>query len=255
MEHFDPFRPHPERGGMDFRAHSGLIPGLVLVAIGALVFLNNLHIFYIREWLRFWPAILIAAGIVKLVDSTYGSGRAVGAGLTAFGCLLLARTLGYLELGMRELWPLFLIGLGLMLLLQRTGDWSVRSPGPPPISGAPQTPFPTSSGVVHIDTIFGGVKRIVRTDDFQGGHITAMFGGVEIDLRQAEMLGDSATLEVNAIFGGVEVRIPRTWSAVVHGSSIFGGYADETVQPDPGPGVKQLIFRGSATFGGVEIKN
>src|SRR6185369_7960654 len=128
MEHFDPFRPHPERGGLDFRAHAGLVPGLILVAIGALFFLNNLHIFYIREWIRFWPAILIAAGIVKLVDSSFSSGRVAGGVLAAFGGLLLARNLGYLDLGMREMWPLLLIGLGVMLLVQRTGEWSVKIP-------------------------------------------------------------------------------------------------------------------------------
>jgi hypothetical protein len=37
---------------------------------------------------------------------------------------------------------------------------------------------------------------------------------------------------------------------------IFGGTSDETVQPLPeAPGVKRLVVRGVAVFGGVEIKN
>ena len=83
-----------------------------------------------------------------------------------------------------------------------------------------------------------------------------VFGGFEIDLRNAAIEGDSAVLEVNAVFGGVEVKIPRNWSAVVQGTGIFGGYTDTTVQPDErAPGFKRIFFRGGAVFGGVEVKN
>ena len=97
----------------------------------------------------------------------------------------------------------------------------------------------------------------MTSQDFQGGEVVAIFGGVELDLRQAGMTGDSAVLEINAIFGGVEIKIPRNWSAVVEGVGIFGGYADNSFQPDPaqGPGVKQLIVKGVAAFGGVDVKN
>jgi hypothetical protein len=233
---------------------------LVLVGIGALFFLNNLHIFYIRDWFRFWPAILIAGGIVKLVDSTYAGGRVFGGVVAGFGGIFLARNLGYIDIGMREIWPLFLVGLGLMLLVQRTGEFHVKFPDPAATGigmGTSTRVSGTGAGAVKIDAIFGGSKRVVTSQDFQGGEVVAIFGGVELDLRQAGMTGDSAVLEINAIFGGVEIKIPRNWSAVVEGVGIFGGYADNSFQPDPaqGPGVKQLIVKGVAAFGGVDVKN
>jgi hypothetical protein len=258
MEQFDSYRRHRVRGGVVFRSNSGVIPGLVLVAVGALFFLNNLHIIYVREWFKYWPAILIAAGIVKLVDSTYGGGRVFGGILAGFGAFFLARNLGYIDIGIREMWPLFLIGLGLLLLVQRTGEFHLKISDPVPTGlGAGAGTRVSGAGTVKIDAVFGGAKRVVTSQDFRGGEVVAIFGGVELDLRQAGMTADSAILEINAIFGGVELKIPRNWSAVVEGVGIFGGYADNSLQPDPaqGPGVKQLIVKGIAAFGGVDVKN
>jgi hypothetical protein len=235
---------HHHAGGP--RSHSGLIPGVILVTIGALFFLNNLHLVYVREWLRFWPAILIAIGIVKLVDSTFTGGRVAGGVLVGVGAILLAQALGFLDgLRMRDMWPLFLIGLGVLLLFQRGMNW--------PDTWADRT---RSAGWLNEVAIFGGGKRSVTGQNFRGGHISAVFGGFEIDLRKAVIEGEAAVMDIDAIFGGVEVKIPENWSAVIQGTGIFGGYADSTVQPaETTPGFKRIFFKGSAVFGGVEVKN
>jgi predicted membrane protein len=100
------------------------------------------------------------------------------------------------------------------------------------------------------------VERKVSTDDFQGGQISTTFGGVDIDLRQAGMRGDSAVLDINCIFGGVEIKIPRNWIAVSQVAAIFGGIGNSSAQPASDmPGVKRLYLKGSVVFGGVEVKN
>src|SRR5512144_2345328 len=105
------------------KANAGLVPGLILVGIGALVFLNNLHIVYLREWLQYWPVILVAVGVVKLVDSSETPGRIGGGILIVVGAILLARNLGFVDMRLRDMWPLILIAVGLYLLFQRTLDW------------------------------------------------------------------------------------------------------------------------------------
>jgi hypothetical protein len=184
--------------------------------------------------------------LVKLVDSTRAEGRAAGGILAAIGGLLLAQNLGYLYIGWGAIWPLILIGVGLYLLLQRL-PWRPAAP-----AGVADWAGNTLDEVA----IFGGGKRNINAQDFQGGHITAIFGGVELDLRDAGMKGDSAVIEVNSVFGGASIRIPGNWSAVMQGIGIFGGFGDNSVQPDPrAPGVKHLIVKGAALFGGVGVKN
>jgi len=104
--------------------------------------------------------------------------------------------------------------------------------------------------------VFGGVHRKVTTDDFRGGQTTATFGGVEIDLRRARMRGDSAVIDVTAMFGGVEFKVPPTWLVIGQVMAVFGGFGNKALEPDPEqPGIKRLYIKGTAMFGGVEVKN
>jgi hypothetical protein len=227
-----------------------LIPGLIVIGVGLLFLLDNFHVIYVRDWWRYWPVVLIAVGLVKLVDSTFIGGRITGGILLGLGAIFLGQNLGFYYVGMHNLWPLFLIGAGLLMLGSRV--WSPQWHGPPEGRGAGLASFSTLNEFV----IFSGSKRNVTTQDFQGGHLAGIFGGFEVDLRKADMAADSAVLEINTIFGGAEVRIPETWCAVVQGIGIFGGFGDHTVSPDPrAPGVKRLFVRGSAIFGGVGVKN
>ena len=107
-----------------------LIPAVIVIGIGVLFLLNNLNILYFSEWARYWPVILIAVGLVKLVDANSPGGHVTGAIFVAVGAVLLGQTLGYLKVDMQDLWPLFLIGAGLLMLF-RGDSWHgiYRGPG------------------------------------------------------------------------------------------------------------------------------
>jgi hypothetical protein len=222
-----------------------MVPAIILIGIGALFLLNNLHIVYAHEILRYWPAILIALGIVKVVDSSDSTGRAGGAVLLGVGAIFMARSLGFLDISVRDLWPLILIGAGLMMLFERSGIWQIG------------LKIKTGAGGAKEAAVFSGGKRNITDQNFEKAKYDAVFGGFEIDMRNAGMAGDSAVLDLNAVFGGIEVRIPQSWSVVMKGTGVFGGFVDNTVQPDPriflSP--KKLIVKGGAVFGGVEVKN
>jgi len=236
------------------------IPAVILIGVGALFFLNNLHILPVRDVARYWPAILIAVGIIQLVDSAFAAGRTSGGVLVAIGSFLLARNLGYLDFRLRDMWPLILIAIGLLMLLDRTVFWNSRVKVGVHILNEKHRRWREAEvipGLLNEHSVFGGGKRKVNTDNFTGGKIDAVFSGYEIDLREAMMAADSVVLEANAVFGGIEIRIPITWSAVVQGVGVFGAFQDETTQPNVAinPNPKRLIIKGGAVFGAVEVKN
>ncbi len=105
---------------------------------------------------------------------------------------------------------------------------------------------------------FTGLKRRVDTQNFQGGEILAVFGGIEVDLRRARIASDKeAIIDINATFGGIDIKVPETWVVIVKGQGIFGGYEDKTIPPRPQEGVTaaKLVITGFAIFGGITIKN
>lgn len=234
----------------DWRGHNslpGIVPALIVIGIGVLFLLNNLNIFFMHDIWRFWPVILIAAGLAKMVDSPYSNGKAIGGILVGVGALFLANTLGFLNLSWADFWPLVLIGAGLLMLWSRLA---------PPMLGTPDIPAGAHEGTLNEYAIFGGVERKITTDDFLGGHASALFGGVVIDLRRAAMRGDSAVIDVTAMFGGVDIKIPQNWIAIPQVAAIFGGFGNKSAQPSADmPGVKRLYIKGAAIFGGVDVKN
>jgi predicted membrane protein len=237
------FRPpyHREDAGASER----LVPAIILIAVGAIFLLNNLHIVYAHDLFRYWPAILIAVGIVKLVDSTDNSGRVGGGVLVGLGAVFLAQSLGFLDIHFWDLWPLILIGIGLAMLFETNLAWHVGIKSRESVSGAKES------------AVFSGGKRVINDQDFRGAKYDAVFGGFEIDLRRANMVVDEAVLDLNAVFGGIEVKVPESWSVVVKAAGVFGAFQDSTTQPDPRiyPSPKRLVVKGGAVFGGVELKN
>jgi len=229
-----------------WNANVTLIPALVVIGIGVLFLLGNLGIVIVHDWFDYWPVILIAVGLVKLVDSTFSGGRVAGAIIMGCGAVILADNLGYLHARWEDYWPLVLVAAGLLMLANRVawfGPWSAGRDSA------------SSASYVSLLAIFGGSNRKVNGGDFQGASLTAIFGGVNLDLRKAAMTADEAVVDVTCLFGGAEIKVPENWTTTLQGAPIFGGFDDRTVQPTPGPGVKRLIVRGVAMFGGVGLKN
>ncbi|HUB34847.1 MAG TPA: DUF5668 domain-containing protein [Bryobacteraceae bacterium] len=224
------------------------VPAIVLIAVGAIFLLNNLHLLEVQDIFRYWPTALIAWGIAKMVDAEETGGRLGAAVLIGTGAIFLADTLGYLDVRMADLWwPVLLIAFGLLLLAEK-GTGLHLGIDVSKVKG---------SGFTKESAVFSGGKRVIVDPNFQGAKYDAVFGGYELDLRRADIAGDTAVLELNAVFGGIEAKVPESWSVIMKGAGVFGGFVDSTNQPDPRlyPSPKRLIVKGGAVFGGVEVKN
>jgi hypothetical protein len=80
----------------------------------------------------------------------------------------------------------------------------------------------------------------------------AVFGGVALDLRQAEFTARETHMSVTAVFGGVEIKVPEGVEVHLTGWAAFGGKASK-VGP-AGPGAPVLHLHCQIAFGGVEVK-
>lgn len=230
----------------------GIVGSVAVIALGVLFLLDNLGIVPFREVWRYWPVILIALGVVRLVDS-HGTPSVIwGAMLAGIGGLLLLDNLQIIVFDWRLFWPAILIAIGILMLIRTTQfseHWASVTGG---------GPAPPDSAVLNMWAMFSGSEQRVDAQNFRGGHISALFGGCEVDLRGAGMAEGQATIETNAMFGGVDIRVPATWLVEVRGTAMFGGFGDDTVPPriEPGaPPPPRLILTGYAMFGGVSVSN
>jgi len=229
------------------RRNGGIIPGIILIAVGTLFLLDHLGFIQAAHYWIFWPLVLIAIGLARIFRS---GERVIGLGFILVGIVLQLHELGYTNLSWGAIWPFLLIFAGLQIIWSRFG--APRVPGMPGVTSG-------GADTVNEYALFGGVERRVNVNNFRGGSITAIFGGVEVDFRSADIEGEEANIYVEAIFGGVEITVPERWIVIFQGQSVFAGYSDETRPPLPeAPGApprKTLILHGRAVFGGISVKN
>jgi len=225
---------------------SGILVGGVIVIIGLLLLLDNLGIVRFHDVWRYWPVLLIVWGGARCLEATSPSGYVRGGLAVLIGSLILLDNLEILIFDFNLIWPLLLIGFGVSMLARSIERKKY-------MDGAPMS----SDQNLGIWTVFGGVKRKIDAQDFKGGDVVAVFGGVHLDLRKAAIAGERAVIDITAVFGGVDIRIPEEWSVTVKGAGIFGAFDDKTIHPRADLNVKtpQLIITGTAMFGGAKVDN
>ena len=110
---------------------------------------------------------------------------------------------------------------------------------------------------MHAECVFSGTRQKIESQDFEGGKISAVFGGAEIDLRSAGTKREEISIKAEAVFGGIELWVPAHWQTIVRGTGVFGSFEDKTFPAAPGASGKapRLVVTGAAVFGGVVVKN
>ena len=218
-----------------------LIPAAVLIVLGVLFLLDNLNAIAADSvWSVAWPSIMIVLGLWL-----FGLGpRFVGIALFALGLVFLGINIGILpDDTLSNWWPLFLIGGGVWLLL----SW--RHGG----RRSKKTPRTDTGDAIDLNIAFGEADRSVTSKTFRGGSVTVKFGEANLDLRQADMSHEGATLDISIAFGEAKVRLPPTWVLRMDGEPVLGEIADRrTAKPSEGP---VLTVRARVSFGSLKVED
>jgi hypothetical protein len=241
------------------RYPSGLAWGLVVIAIGLIFMLDQMGIVSAHHIFQFfWPVVLIFFGVEGVVFCS-GPGRFWGSFLTLAGVVLLLSNFGYLHVRWSLFWPLAIILWGIWILTRSLGgdsSWGSKWVRPLSVGIGVEPGYASDAEDLHSDVVFSSTHRRITSKNFRGGKLAAVFGEIKIDLTEAEIEGDEAVIQIDAVFGAVEIRVPNTWLIASRGAGVFGEYSDRTLHAQPlGPGAKRLIVRGGAVFGSVVIKN
>ena len=214
--------------------------GLILIVLGGLFLLNNYDIldFSIPHYIFKWQSILILIGLFIFLT---GKNKTTGILLITIGLI------GFIP----EIWPLLLIGFGIYIILRKSG----HSTGLGFKSNEDKEKI--SQDILDDVSIFGGGTKIIQSNKFRGGKVTAIFGGSEIDLLDCKLADGNNIIDVFAMFGGSSFIVPKDWKIVLDIVPIFGGFSDQR-RKDPNLVFDEnrvLIIKGIVLFGGGEIKN
>ena len=238
-----------------------IIVGAIIIVFGILALADNMEIFGSLQVLHFWPTVFIIAGLVKILQARQRKDYVYGGLFLALGLFLTLEHLGLFYFHIHDLWPLFLIGAGILVLSKNsletdirrrlenrhggsTSDFTTYSDNAAPGEAAPTR--------INMVSVLGGNKRRSDAQNFKGGDLTALMGGAELDLTQASIQGE-AVLNVFVMWGGIELRVPQDWTVVSDVIPVLGGAQDHTI--GPAASGKRLVVTGQVIMGGLEIKH
>ncbi len=215
-----------------------LVLGISLLALGVLFTLENLGLVDARPILAYWPIALIVLGLLHLLGKQ--TRWLAGLGWMAAGILLLFRNLNIIHFDPFDLWPLVLVFIGLNLVTRSLGARARCRDKPDAL--------PELSGFAF----WTGLKSQSSSERFEAGDFTAIMGGCEVDLSQADLGLEPAVIDVLAFWGGVEILVPADWTVTSELTVIAGGFENTTGGPER-DSTKQLVLRGLVLMGGVEV--
>jgi predicted membrane protein len=228
-----------------------LIVGAAIALFGVVLVLDRLNLIVADQVLRWWPAVIVAFGALIYTQSRRFGGGVNGIIVMLIGGWLLLNSTGIMRVRFWDMfWPLVLIGIGSMLVMQALGRRTR------------QTSSADADDTLAVFVVMSGVKRVITSSRFRGGELTALMGGAQIDLRRATIPpGEEAVLDLFVVMGGGEIIVPPSWTVITPLVPVMGGIEDKRLPPLPGPEnsgsppAPRLVLRGLLLMGGFEIKN
>jgi hypothetical protein len=124
---------------------------------------------------------------------------------------------------------------------------------PKPISGDVSARVGGTPVARTAKAVFSGLTRRGQWVVPSRYSVKAVFGGVELDLRDARLESHEVTVDVKAVFGGVDIFVPGDVIAIVDGTAVFGAFDDKVSTTQPAAGAPVVRIGGKVVFGGVSV--
>lgn len=189
-----------------------------------------------------WTLFLIVPALASIFSGGFSTGNVI---LLIIGASLLMRERNILPgiFTFRFILAVALICVGAGYILGRTRR---------------NRPYDTSGEADNFDypnyfVMFGALDLRNTCRDLKGGRFTAVFGGLDIDLRDARLRQD-ITVYATALFGGIEIRPPGNAAVRANGIPLFGGFSDDSAKIHAEEPLYTMTVNYTALFGGVEVK-
>ena len=221
---------------------SRILWGIVLIFIGVIWGLNrtgvaDINIFF-DGW---WTLFIIVPSAISFFEK--GNNKISSLIFLIIGVLVLLEALGLFEFEI--LWeillPVIVVLIGLFLIFGNKVDFNVKE----------KTKCLDSKDTENIFAAFGEQNVNKAGENFEKANLNAIFGSVKLDLREAKLEKETA-IGAWAIFGGIEILVPKDCIVKVKGTPIFGGISNERKNNEDAK--KTIYIEGYAVFGGIEIK-
>lgn len=233
--------------------------GLAFIAVGVLFITDQFFMRLNFRWSDLWPLLILLPCLYNMLVSRINTGNVIG---FAIGAVFLLKNFDVIPPAVNT-WALLIsiiviiIGLSLIFGAFRKDksftNFNTKFNNTNPDYNQKHNKNQTFSysDTVEQTVLFWGADIVNKSQNFNGAKLSAIFGGIDIDLSEAAVNHD-IIINASAVFGGIDITLPGNVNVVVKRSAIFGGVdcSRENMQL---PGIPTVYIYSSAVFGGVDI--
>jgi len=224
------------------RKFGNILWGIAFIAIGLIWALNavgitDISIFFKGWWTLF---IIIPCGIGLLTEREK-TGNLIGLAI-GIALLLASHDVIYFGTLFRLIVPFILICIGLSIIFKDTINKKVHN----------QIRKLNKQELEERYATFSGENIDMTDEEFKGLSVNAIFGGIDLDIRNSKINGDQV-INASAIFGGIDIDVPTNVNVKVKSTSIFGGVGNK-IPKHKSEDMPTIYVNAFCLFGGVGIK-
>ncbi len=223
---------------------SKILWGIALIAVGSIFALKafgvtNVEIFF-DGW---WTLFIIVPCLVGIFSEREKTGNIIGLLIGVFLLLCCQNVLSF-DMFWKLAIPAIIVIVGLKMIFGAIfGDKAIKML---------ETSRKNGDSIKVGCATFSGQNLNFDGEQFSGAELTAVFGGVKCDLRQAIIEKDCA-VNATSVFGGIDILVPDNINVKVNSNSIFGGVSEKNHRTAV-QGAVTIYINATCMFGGVEIK-
>lgn len=218
---------------------SNIVWGIVFLGLGVIFLGNNLKFWDVEVFFEGWWTLFI---IVPSFIGIFKKGsRLSSLFLLIIGVLLLlaCQDIITFKLISKLLFPMIFILIGLTIIFR-----------PKKITDDNYKEIKKSNDSLNLVAVFSGREEKISTE-FKGADCISVFGGIDLDLRNAKLKNDTV-IEIVSCFGGVDILLPSNVNVVTSGVPFFGSIENKTVNQEKSTTTVYINY--VAVFGGIEVK-
>lgn len=218
---------------------TNIIVGLIFLSLGIILFGNNLKLWNIDLFFKgWWTLFIIVPSVISLFR---GSNKISSLVSITIGVLLLLACQNIITWSLiwKLILPIIFVSIGLSFIFEHNKKDNFN------IS------LKKKENDNNYIAVFSGNDITFDNKEFDGASCVSVFGGIDLDLRDAKIKED-IVIECVSVFGGIDIKTPKNVSIKSNGVPILGGVEDKTIgRGDTSP---TIYIEYVCVFGGVEIK-
>ncbi|OUJ18385.1 putative membrane protein [Methanonatronarchaeum thermophilum] len=213
---------------------------LILVFLGLLLLLRTTGIYDTTSLIKYTPTLFVLFGAYILIKSKFQNLSGPILIILIFGLLQLYLIDLLTTAMIRDWWPLIIIAIGLSILLNWFKSKTIKKE---------QTDY------IDLFAMFGGIETRITSKEFVGGSSTAIFGDIQLDLRDSKPKHKQTTINSIVLFGDTEIKVPNEWQLKINITPILGDVHDKRTrkQKPTENKPKTLEIKGIVSFGDIKI--